>query len=200
MDELEPRRNRRDDEKADADTSPVVGLAARDQEALQQDVAADGRDDQAKTADRDADARDRVADNRDAIAETLDAASAVSGSIPLHVQRRGRRDRAEAAHDREKAQADRGRARRDRKLSKQGRSRAAGDRGAAWEAVAEIKMLLTDAEDSTEDMLIVGRAQGIIMQARGLPPTQALLELCAQAARDQHSLTEASQGLIQDSG
>jgi hypothetical protein len=93
---------------------------------------------------------------------------------------------------------DRSRARRDRKISKSGRARASGDRNAAWKAVAAIRMMLTDAEDNAEDMLLIGRAQGIIMQERGLPPTKALLELLGQANQDAVSLADAALHIIED--
>ena len=95
---------------------------------------------------------------------------------------------------------DRSRARRDRKTSKQSRDRASLDRTAAWEALAALRLLVSDAEDNAEDMLLIGRAQGIIMQSRGLPPRQALLELCAQASQNETTLADASRDIVGKDG
>lgn len=198
MDELQQRRERHADQDTTRDGGAVVDLAQRDREAHQQDDAADARDVEAKAADHDADVRDRSAEQRDAKATARDADTLNATSATPAVRRRARRDRESAAHDREQAVDDRSRARRDRKTSKQGRDRASGDRGAAWEALAALRLLVSDAEDSAEDMLLIGRAQGIIMQEGGLPPTQALLELCMQATQNDKSLAEASHDIVTD--
>ena len=200
MDELQQRRERHADEDATANGGQVVRLAQRDRDAHQQDDVADVRDLEAKAADHDADVRDRSADQRDAQAAALDGADSLTPtfvSVPSE-RRRARRAREDAAYDRHLAEDDRSRARRDRKTSKQGRERASGDRGAAWEALAALRLMVTDAEDNAEDMLLIGRAQGIIMQERGLPPTQALLELCVQASQNDKSLADASLDIVAD--
>jgi hypothetical protein len=199
MDELQQRRERNADQDSTRDGGQVVHLAGRDREAHRQDEASDARDDRATAADQAADARDRSADRRDAEAAALDAGvwAARNGhpadSSELHRALRARED---AAYDRELAVDDRGRARRDRKTSKQDRERASQDRGAAWEALAALRLMLNDAEDGAEDMLLIGRAQGIIMQERGLPPTQALLELCVQASQNDKTLAAASHDIV----
>jgi hypothetical protein len=183
------------------DGGEVVQLAQRDREAHHQDDVADARDVKAKAADHDTDVRDRSAERRDATAEARDAETwsathqhpAGSGE-----RRRARNDREDAANDREQSVNDRSRARRDRKTSQQHRERASGDRGAAWEALAALRLLINDAEDNAEDMLLIGRAQGFIMQERGLPPTQALLDLCMQASQNDKSLADASHDIATD--
>ena len=198
MDELQQRRQRQADQNAARDGSQVKKLAARDREAQRQDKVAEGRDDIAKVADRGAAARDRSAEERDATADAWDSHPSATGPSSGSERQRARRDRLAAAHDRQDSVDDRGRARRDRKVSQQGRVRASGDRSAAWEAVAAIRLMLSDAEDEAEDMLLIGRAQGIIMQERGLPPTEALLELCAQSSRNATSLAGAALHIVED--
>jgi hypothetical protein len=194
VDELEYRRSRREDEKPRLDGSPEGIVADRDLEADRQDVVSEIHDDDAKEADLEADARDRAAEERDSAANARDTQSAFSESTPVFPgdRRRARKDREEAARDREKAEEDRSRARRDRLTSKRGRDRASEDREAARDGLAAIRTLVSGAEESAEDMLLIGRAQGLVMHARGLAPTQALLELCAQATQDAISLSEAS--------
>jgi hypothetical protein len=199
MDELQQWRERHGDDDATRDGGEVVQLAQRDREAHQGDEVADVRDVEARAADHDADIRDRSAERRDAAAAARDADEwSATNQHPAGSgeRRRARKDREDAAHDREQAVDDRSRARRDRKTSKQNRERASGDRGAAWEALAALRLLVSDAEENAEDMLLIGRAQGIIMQERGLPPTQALLELCMQASQNDKSLAGASHDIV----
>jgi hypothetical protein len=199
MDELQQRRERHADEDATAAGGKVVRLAQRDRDAHRQDDVADVRDLEAKAADHDADVRDRSAERRDAAAAARDAdewSATHQHPVGSGERRRARRDREDAAHDREQAVDDRSRARRDRKTSQQHRERACEDRSAAWEALAALRLLINDAEDNAEDMLLIGRAQGIIMQERGLPPTQALLELCMQASQNENSLSSASHNIV----
>jgi hypothetical protein len=198
MDELKRRRERHADEDATTNGAQVVRLAQRDRDAHQQDDVAAVRDREAKAADHDADIRDRSAERRDAAAAARDADTLNATSATPAVRRRARKDREDAAHDRELAVDDRSRARRDRKTSQLNRERASGDRGAAWEALAALRLMVTDAEDNAEDMLLIGRAQGIIMQERGLPPTQALLELCMQASQKETTLAGASHNIVTD--
>ena len=200
MDELKQRRERHADQDTTRNSGPVVQLAQRDREAHRQDEVADVRDDKATAADQDADARDRSADQRDAEAAALDGAHSLTPafvSVPSE-RRRARRAREDAAYDRQLAVDDRSRARRDRKAAKRNRDRASEDRGGAWEALAALRLLLNTAEDDAEDMLLIGRAQGIIMNERGLPPTEALLELCAQSSRNATSLAGAALQIVED--
>ncbi len=62
--------------------------------------------------------------------------------------------------------------------------------------MADLRALLARAEDSEEDMLVIGQAQGILMHVRGLNPGEALLELFAQATRDQSQLSGAARAVI----
>jgi hypothetical protein len=203
MDELEQRRRVRDGRTAREQQPPEEDLADRDRAAQHDDSVADARDDSAKGADREANSRDRAADERDATADRRDVEvggpGASTASPDLSPDRRqARRDRESAARDRELAVDDRGRARRDRKTAKQGRERASDDRGAAWDAVTRLRELLSEAEDNAADMLLIGQAQGVIMEGRDLGPTEALLELCARAHRDECSLGEASRSIVAD--
>jgi hypothetical protein len=196
--ELKQRRSRRDGSADDAEGSAALDPDERDRESQRQDVVADARDDHATEADLEADARDRAADGRDETAEARDAdAGASATSDPFPEDRRdARKDRADAARDRRNARKDRSRAGRDRSTSKQERDRASDDRGAAGAAMAEVRVLLAGAEENVEDMLLVGRAQGLIMHERQLPPTAALLQLCAEASRNQASLGETSRTIV----
>jgi hypothetical protein len=198
MDELQQRRERHADEDTAGDGGEVIQLAQRDRDAHQQDDVADVRDVEAKAADHDADVRDRAAEQRDAKAAARDADTLNATSATPAVRRRARKDREDAAHDREQAVDDRSRARRDRKTSKLNRERASWDRGAAWQSLAALRLMVSDAEDDAEDMLLIGRAQGIIMQERGVPPTQALLELCVQASQNDKGLADASLNIVTD--
>ncbi len=80
-------------------------------------------------------------------------------------------------------------------MSRADRERAAGDLKAATEAVTGLKALLARAEDNAEDMLLIGQAQGILMENRGLDPAAALLELWAEATRDQVELGDVARGI-----
>jgi AmiR/NasT family two-component response regulator len=81
-------------------------------------------------------------------------------------------------------------------MSKQSRARASDDRRAARNAIADVRELLEDAESNVEDMMLVGRAQGLIMSEQHLPPTAALLQLCAEASRHETSLGEVSRSVV----
>jgi hypothetical protein len=173
-------------------------LGERAQEAARQDERSDALDYAAKVADRDAEARDQAAEDRDARAEAREVAANMSPAHHSHPgdRRMARSDREEAAHDRDQAVDDRGRARRDRKVSKMGRDRASEDRGAVWDAMSKLRVMLSDAEDNAEDMLVVGKAQGLLMEARDLDPTDALLALCSDANRDDRTLLDASRCIV----
>jgi hypothetical protein len=194
VDELEDRRSRRGGTDAGPDGSPEQLVADRDTNAERHDAVADVHDDDATAADREAAARDRAAEERDIAANARDVESAFSAGTRVSPGNRGRarKDREEAARDREMAVDDRSRAQRDRQTSKRARDRASEDGDAARSGLAAIRLLVSAHEDSSEDMILIGRAQGLVMHARSLAPTQALLELCAQATQDAISLGEAS--------
>jgi hypothetical protein len=197
MDELEDRRRRRDGQAAPA-RSPEEPLDERDREAARQDERSDARDLDAKEADQDANVRDRAAEDRDERAEAREVQAAMSPAQHSHPsdRRMARQDRENAAHDRDLAVDDRGRARRDRKISKQERDRASDDRSAVWDGMSKLRVMLSDAEDNAEDMLVIGKAQGLLMEARDLDPTDALLELCLDANRNNRTLLDASRGVV----
>ena len=171
---------------------------SRDQAAEADDAAADVRDQLAKSDETAANERDRDAEVRDEVADRRDQAAAdplVPNPPAAVVRRRAAEDRQDSAADRDGAVGDRSHARRHRKISRADRERAAGDRSAARDDVTKLKALLVEAEDNTEDMLLIGQAQGILMAERGLDSTAALLELCAQATHSQIELGDAARNI-----
>jgi AmiR/NasT family two-component response regulator len=218
MDEVGRRRHQRDGKPEDFGeyVGPVDSLGAdpaddaerhsresgdlvvRHEAADTDDAIADVRDDQASLDDQAAAVRDRAAEARDDRAARRDATAHDARSVPAFTadRRQARSDREEAAADRAEAVDDRGRARRDRKTARQGRQRASEDRNAATTTVAGLKMLLARAEENSEDMLLIGQAQGMLMDRRGLGASEALLEVCAQAGRDHSELREAAATLM----
>ena len=203
MDTLDEEPANLHDEPAEDHGSPrEEDLIARDVAAERQDKAADVRDDRAALADRDAVVRDLEAEERDATAEGRDEDGLLSALLtPFSPQRRqARDDREQAARDRASAEDDRHRARGNRRSSHQERERASDDRDAVWEAMGRLRDLLTDAEQSVEDMRAIGRAQDLVMQAGHLGPNAAFADICVRAARDQLSLAEASRRIVEDPG
>jgi hypothetical protein len=170
-------------------------LAQRDRAARVDDQLADAYDVEARFADAAASARDLAASERDVDAETEMSVGPLTTS-----DYRGRRDREAAARDRTCAVDDRARARRDRKTAKQGRNRASGDRSVAAEGVAYLRDLLDEAEDHAEDMLVVGQAQGKLMQQQGVGAAEALIAVAARAARDHLALKHAALSIVTDDG
>ena len=168
---------------------PEDDLAERDRAAAADDRTAIARDVAAESDDQDANARDRAADERDVDAESRDQQAAAE---------KARTDREQAAEDRHRAAEDRARARRDRTTSQQQRRRAGEDRGAAHDAVAELRGLLFRAEDDTEAMIMIGQAQGMVMAAKGASPLEALLEISTRAARDLSELESAARSIVSE--
>jgi hypothetical protein len=181
------------DARTGTDAPPSVedDLSERDRAARADDQVADDRDGEARTADTAANARDLAAMQRD-----FDADIEMVGQPLTTAARRAQRDREAAALDRAGAVDDRGRARLDRKTGKHGRNRASGDRTAAMEGVACLRQLLNDAEDNAEDMLIVGQAQGKLMQDEGVGAAEALIAVAARAAKDHKSLRSAALDIV----
>jgi len=203
VDKLDDDPAERPDGSADDRPSPSeADLIARDITAERQDHAAVVRDERAATADRDAVVRDLDADERDATADRRDGSGALSALLaPFSPQKRqARDDREQAAQDRARAGDDRHRARRNRLSSQRDRERASDDRDVVWEALARLRDLLTDAEQSVEDMRTIGQAQGVVMQVGHLGPNAAFADICVRAARDQSSLAEASRRIVDDRG
>jgi hypothetical protein len=170
-------------------------LARRDRAARVDDERADAYDVEARFADAAAGARDLAAVERDVDAETEMSVGPLTTS-----DYRGRRDREAAARDRTCAVDDRARARRDRTTAKQGRNRASGDRSVAAEGVSYLRDLLDEAEDNAEDMLVVGQAQGKLMQQRGFGAAEALIAVAARAAQDHLALKHAALSIVTDDG
>jgi hypothetical protein len=166
-------------------------LAQRDRAAKADDQVADARDAEARTADTAANARDLDAMQRD-----FDADIEMVGQPLTTPARHAQRDREAAALDRASAVDDRGRARRDRKIGKHGRNRASGDRTAAMDGVTYLRRLLNVAEGNAEDMLIIGQAQGKVMQDEGIGAAEALIAVAARAAKDRNSLKHAALDII----
>lgn len=177
-------------------------LAERALRAEDDDVAAELRDRLAHMDDAAAKARDGVAATRDdeaAVRERTAYESALRRGVSTD-PRPGSGDRLAAASDRTSAMKDRGRSRHDRKAAQQDRTRAAADRGAATAAAARLEEIMMEAEakadDATENMLIIGQAQGRLMQARGITAAEALLELFRRASDERTELRVAAHSIV----
>jgi hypothetical protein len=168
-----------------------VDLARRHRAATVDDRAADARDAEAATADAAANVRDLAALQRD-----VDANMEMSLEPWTAAARRAERDREAAAVDRIHAADHRSRAQRDRTAAKQGRRRASDDRTAAMEGVAYLRDLLDEAEADAEDLLVVGRAQGMLMQHHDVGAAESLLEVAMRAARNRKNLQSAALDII----
>jgi hypothetical protein len=184
-----PDRDYPPTDEASAPRRPEHDLVERDLEARRQDIAADGRDEKADASDRDAHVRDLAAEQRDVIADKRDSPPA---------RDRARSDRKRAADDRIESAEDRDRARNDRRASADERERASQDRGAAWDAMIQLRELLTEAESDVADMRIIDAAQDLLMRITHVGPNAALADLCGRAARKQSSLAEASRDILAD--
>ena len=55
---------------------------------------------------------------------------------------------------------------------------------------------LDRTEDNAEDMLLIGQAQGQVMQARNVGAYEALMAVFTRAARDRTALATAARSLI----
>ena len=95
-------------------------------------------------------------------------------------------------------ESDRMPARHDREASAGDRHRADGDRGAAHDAVSELKGLLYRAEGDDEVMILLGQAQGMVMAAHDATPLQALLEISVRTAEDGTELVAAANAIVRD--
>jgi hypothetical protein len=160
-------------------------LVQRDRAAARDDASAAARDVVATEADRAADRRDQTARRSDTT-EPEDEPSVIA------------KERTSAARDRSHAAADRKRARHDREDSEHDRWRAGEDRGAAHDAVSQLRGLLYRAQDDDEVMIMLGQAQGMIMAARDATPLEALLELSARAAKDGIELGAAADAIVRE--
>ena len=172
-----------------------VDLARRNRAAKLDDRAADGRDAEARAADAAANARDLAAMQRE-----VDANREMAGEPWTAAAGRAERDREAAAVDRIHAADDRSRAQRDRNSARQGRNRASDDRAAATEGVAYLRDLLDEAEANAEDLLVVGRAQGMLMQHHDVGAAEALIAVAERAVRERKNLQSAALDIVkQDS-
>jgi len=165
-------------------TKKLDDLDDRERKARIDDERAATRDDLADEADRAADQRDEAADRR----------SSMLADRPTDPTE----ERSRATDERSLAAADRARARGDRAASRRDRYRADADRGAAHDAVSQLKGLLYQAEDNDEVMILLGQAQGMIMAAGNATPLQALLELSTRAAADGTELAAAANAIARD--
>ena len=204
MDELERKRQRRDEKSAEAhaaESSPLDDLTERYKDAEADDRAAAERDRDARGADQEAATRDRAAEGRDAEAESRDdAAAALRYPLsPFAERRKARGDREDSADDRVLAAEDRDRARGNREAAARSRGRAGDDRGAVAIAVAYLRELLAQAEDQAEHTATIGQAQGMIMAARDCSPLEALLELTTRAVRDKSEIEAAAREIVRES-
>jgi hypothetical protein len=168
-----------------------VDLAQRNRAATVDDRAADGRDAEATAADAAANARDLAAMQRD-----VDAGREMLGEPWTSAAHRAERGREAAAVDRIHAADDRSRSRGDRTTARHGRNRASDDRTAAMEGVAYLCDLLDEAEANAEDLLVVGRAQGVLMQHHDVGAAQALIAVAERAVRERKNLQSAALDIV----
>ena len=183
-----------DEQRAsEPERSVEADLAQRNRAAELDDQAADDRDTEAEVADTAANARDFAAMRRD-----VDADREMVGEPLTTSARRAQRDREAAALDRTSAADDRGRSREDRKAAKEGRTRASGDRAAAMEGVAYLRDLLDEADANADDMLVVGRAQGMLMLQNDIDAGEALLAVAMRAARERKNLQSAALEIVDE--
>lgn len=187
---MEPRRHLPHQAAGEA-VAPGSAADLTDAERELDDQQADRRDEYAESADAAANARDRAADVRDAAA----ADGAATDILPTG-QRRAARDRKAAANDRAQAGGDRSRARGDRKTARQARAYAAEDRSTAADSLSNLAELLRRAEGNATDMLPIGKAQRLLMNTHSLNATEALVHLCARAARDSSELGDAAKSIL----
>lgn len=170
------------------DGRPERVLGADDEDRL-----AEARDDLAQTADVSAAKRDWAAEDRDAVSEAYDEVA-----TPPAGRQRAAHDRRAAAEDRDDALDDRTRARRDRRMSSLARGQAAWDRNDAASAVADLREMLLEAEDSAEAMVLVGQAQGKLMERHQYSALEAICQLAVEAEQAQTDLHDAARRLTQD--
>jgi len=64
------------------------------------------------------------------------------------------------------------------------------------DALAYLRLLSNLAEENAEDMLLIGQAQGRIMDADRVTATEALVELFAHAVRDETDLAAAARRIL----
>lgn len=179
---------------------PENDLVKRDLEARRQDIAAEVRDEAADASDQNAHARDQAAEQRDRTSDKRDRSRQTT--LPKVFSppdgKHARTDRERSADDRAESAQDRDRARSDRQASGVERERASQDRGAAWDAMIQLRELLSEAEADAKDMRIINEAQDLLMRMTHLGPNSALADLCLRATRKQSSLAEASSDVLAD--
>jgi hypothetical protein len=62
--------------------------------------------------------------------------------------------------------------------------------------LAYLRSLSSLAEESAENMLVIGQAQGAIMEAHGMTAAEAMVEIFAHAVRDETELASAARRLL----
>jgi len=92
--------------------------------------------------------------------------------------------------------SDRLRARHDREAALKDRERASEDRDVATAALAGHDKEYDRLESHADDMLLVGQAQGVLMQTRGINAAEALLAIFTRASNDNTGLRIAAQGIV----
>jgi hypothetical protein len=150
-----------------------------------------------QTSDRDiaANCRDLAAEDRDHTAEVRDHNAGVrdprvaSQPDPEGTRRKAARDRHAAARDRAAADDDRQHARTDRDASR-------SDLSAAQQVEIHLREALNKTDDLAESILLLGQAQGLLMDVLDADATEALVELEQRAARAGIGLQEAARQII----
>jgi hypothetical protein len=154
------------------------------------DAAADERDTVAERRDAVADERDKIATARDVHAEIRDAAVADQPD-PAGSRRFAAQDRESAAGDREASADVRHGARDDRLASR-------WDRTVAEQIKAQLLFALDDADTLPEAILLIGRAQTMLVDTFGGTASEALIEIADRADRDQVGMQEASRQIVSE--
>jgi hypothetical protein len=151
---------------------------------------AGARDDEADERDAAADQRDAVADARDHHARARD--EALSDKPDLWGSRRfAAQDRQDSADNREAAADDRREAHVDRQAAR-------WDRTVAEQIKALVLFAIDDADELPEAVLVIGRAQVMLVDTFGGTAAAALIEIADRADRDQTGLDEAARRILAD--
>lgn len=163
-------------DKLAADRDTVAGLhddraVARDRDGLRRDVSGSGRDRRARAVDQD---RDPAFADR-----------AVAGQ-----------DRDHAAGDRSDSFDDRARSRKAREEAASDRERAADDRDRAAQEAAKQQHHLDGLRTALDSRLIIGRAEGILMQRHNISCESAFAVLARFSQESNRKLRDVAAELV----
>lgn len=178
----------REDRALTDDPSPGEMLAL----AAERDKLADDRDTLAALHDDRAGARDRSGLRRDVAGSTRDRrARAIAQDMDPAVA-----DRSVAGEDRDLAAGDRSDSFDDRARSRQERERAAGDRERAGQEAAQQQDHLDGLRTALESRLVIGRAEGILMERHGISCESAFAVLARFSQESNRKLRDVAAELV----